>query len=156
MIEKIRKESLSGSIAETVANPYLNAVIQESMRLYPPAWVSDRVALEDDAFGEYTFPAGTIIALFYFGLHRSSRHWEDPLDFKPERFLSGKERSKVFFPFGSGPRLCIGNNFAMAEMALFLKSFASRFNVLPTSSHPVMRPLVTLRPKGVLLGIDQR
>lgn len=154
--ERLREESSSLSIEEAVGNSYLNAVVQESMRLYPPAWVSDRVALEDDAYGEFTFPAGTIIALFYFGLHRSPRHWEDPLAFRPERFLSGKERSKVFFPFGSGPRLCIGNNFAMAEMALFLKSFASHFNVAPTSSRPLMRPLVTLRPKGVILGIDRR
>lgn len=155
VLQRLREETTSKSIEETVANPYINAVLQESMRLYPPAWVSDRVALEDDAYGDFTFPAGTIIALFYFGLHRSAKHWEDPLAFRPERFLSGKERSKVFFPFGSGPRLCIGNNFAMAEMALFLKSFAGSFNLTPTASQPQMRALVTLRPNGVLLGIQR-
>ncbi len=156
VLQRLREETSSNSIEETVANPYLNAVLQESMRLYPPAWISDRVALEDDAYGEYTFPAGTIVGLFYFGLHRSSKHWEYPQAFRPERFLSAKEGNKVFFPFGSGPRLCIGNNFAMAEMALFVKSFVESFNLAPTASQPVMKALVTLRPVGVMLGIERR
>ncbi len=153
----LREETAGLSLSETVTNARLTSVINESMRLYPPAWVSDRVSLEDDAFDEYTFPKGTILALFYFGLHRSPMYWEDPLAFKPERFLTGeKEKTKIFFPFGSGPRLCIGNNFAMAEMALFLKSFVQQVELLPTSFVPKTRALVTLRPSGVLLHMGRR
>jgi len=153
----LREETARLSIAETVVHPRLSAVLHESMRLYPPAWVSDRVSLEDDAFGEFSFPGGTIIALFYFGLHRSAAYWNDPLSFKPERFLTGdKDKSKFFFPFGGGPRLCIGSNFAMAEMALFIKSFVQRYELSGTTSIPKMRALVTLRPEGVLLNISRR
>lgn len=145
------------SIEEVVNRPRLTAILSESMRLYPPAWVSDRVALEDDAFGEFTFPKGTILALFFFGLHRSPEYWEEPLKFSPERFLRGeKEKSKVFFPFGAGPRLCIGNNFAMAEMALFVKSFVHRFDFSTTVINPGMKAWVTLRPSGILLDVKKR
>lgn len=152
----VQDASIGLSIDDAVANPMLTAVIHESMRLYPPAWVSDRVALEDDSFNDFSYPAGTIIALFYFGLHRSAKHWDEPLAFHPDRFLKEKERGRVFFPFGGGPRLCIGNNFAMAEMALFLKSFARRFHLSPSAAVPKMRALVTLRPQGVLLGVSER
>lgn len=154
--ERIRTETKDLGISESVNHQRISAILNESMRLYPPAWVSDRVALEDDSFNGFTYPAGTIIALFYFGLHRSEKYWDQPLAFNPERFLQEKERAKVYFPFGGGPRLCIGNNFAMAEMALFLKAFVQRFELVPTSSVPTMRALVTLRPQGVLVGITKR
>ena len=153
------KQSTSGmGIQECVANDRLAAVINESMRLYPPAWISDRVALEDDIFKGFSFPKGTIIALFYYGLHRNERYWENALSFSPDRFLqsdSNKEKTKAFFPFGGGPRLCIGNNFAMAEMALFLKTFIHRFEIRITESIPKILPLVTLRPVGVVLEIER-
>jgi len=155
-LQNLRDATKDLAIGDTVVNQRVNAILNESMRLYPPAWVSDRVALEDDSFNGFTYPAGTIIALFYFGLHRSKKYWDDPLAFKPDRFLQEKERGKVYFPFGGGPRLCIGNNFAIAEMALFLKSFVHRFDITPTSSQPRMRALVTLRPQGVLLNVSKR
>lgn len=155
-IDSLRQETANLSIADTVGHPKLDAVINESMRLYPPAWVSDRVSLEDDSFNGFSYPGGTIIALFYFGLHRSAKYWEDPLLFKPERFLNEKERSRIFFPFGGGPRLCIGNNFAMAEMALFLKSFVHQFDVQATPVQPKIRALITLRPERVMLTINRR
>ncbi len=158
-LNKMRTETKDLSIADSVAHPRLAAIINESMRLYPPAWASDRVSLEDDSFGGFSFPKGTIIALFYFGLHRSATYWDEPLSFKPERFLNPeheKEKSKVFFPFGGGPRLCIGNNFAMSEMALFLQAFISKFDLKPTQAKPKMRPMITLRPEGVLLGVNNK
>lgn len=154
--ESLHDATAELSLTEAVTHPGLLAVINESMRLYPPAWVSDRVSLEADSFNGFSYPAGTIIALFYYGLHRSSKHWDDPLAFRPERFRVEKERSRFFFPFGSGPRLCIGNNFAMAEMALFLKTFAQRFDLKATSAVPRPRALVTLRPSGVLLDVLRR
>lgn len=158
-LNRMRTETKDLSIADSVANPHLAAVINESMRLYPPAWASDRVSLEDDSFGGFSFPKGTIIALFYFGLHRSATYWDEPLSFKPERFLNPeheKEKSKVFFPFGGGPRLCIGNNFAISEMALFIQAFISKFDLKPTQAKPKMRPMITLRPEGVLLGVNSK
>lgn len=155
----LHEETRNLSVTDTVAHARLSAVIQESMRLYPPAWVSDRVALEDDSFNGFSWPKGTIIALFYYGLHRSATYWEEPMKFKPERFLATdreKDKGKIFFPFGGGPRLCIGNNFAMAEMALFLKSFVGRFEITPTAASPKARALVTLRPEGVRLSVKRK
>ena len=145
------------SIEECVTNKQLAAVINESMRLYPPAYASDRVALEDDSFEEYTFAKGTLIVLYYYGLHRNEKHWPNATEFRPERFLNPeKETTKTFYPFGGGPRLCIGNNFAMAEIALFLQGFIQRFNLSFSGISPVMKPLLTLRPSGVLLNIERK
>ena len=156
---KLRLATGGLSTVECVKHDYLNAVISESMRLYPPAWISDRVALNDDAYRHYTFPKDTIVILFYYGLHRDSRHWEDPAAFKPSRFLAFrdlKEKPKAYYPFGAGPRLCIGNNFAMAEMTIFLQSMVHAFDILPTSVLPRVKPLVTLRPDQAILGIRRR
>ncbi len=158
-LEKLRQVTQENNIQQTVTNTRLTAVINESMRLYPPAWVSDRVSLEDDTFNGYSFPKGTIIALYYYGLHRSARYWKDPLAFNPGRFLTPDkdgEKGKVFFPFGGGPRLCIGNNFAMAEMALFVQAFIHNFDLHATAVTPRVRPLVTLRPEGVFLKVERR
>lgn len=154
-LKKLTSATQGLSLKETVMNEGLNSVIKESMRLYPPAWISDRIALEADRYHEYSFPKDTIVIIFYYGLHRDPKHWTDPEIFQPERFSRDqeKERSKVYFPFGAGPRLCIGNNFAMAEMAIFLQSFIQRFTVLPTGIEPKMNPLVTLKPEGMILDI---
>ncbi len=157
-LEKLREATSGLSVTETVLNSRLNAVINESMRLYPPAWASDRVALEDDSFNNFSYPAGTVIALYYYGLHRCERYWANPGLFMPERFLKGeeKEKGRIFFPFGGGPRLCIGNNFAMAEMMLFVQAFIHRFDLLPTPAIPRVKPLITLRPEGVMLRVERR
>ena len=146
------------TVEECVKHDYLNAVIYEAMRLYPPAWISDRIALEDDSYRNYSFPRETIVILFYYGLHRDKQYWENPHAFRPERFVNyrgQKERTKAYYPIGSGPRLCIGNNFAMAEMTVFLQAMVQRFDVLPTSVGPQLKPLVTLRPDQVILGIKK-
>jgi len=133
-------------------------VIKESMRLYPPAWISDRVALGDDAYKDFTFPKGSIIVVFYYGLHRDERYWKNAASFMPERFEKkniDKEKLKTYYPFGAGPRLCIGNNFAMAEMVIFLQAVIQRFTLKPGSVTPVVNPLVTLRPDRVVLEIEQ-
>ena len=154
-MEKLRSATQGLNIRECVSHPRLLAVIHESMRLYPPAWISDRVSLADDGFDHFTFPKDTIIILFYYGLHRHPRYWENPDSFIPDRFLKQeKDKPKTYFPFGGGPRLCIGNNFAMAEMALFLQETIQRFGIEPTGIAPVIRPLVTLRPDRVVLRIS--
>lgn len=155
----LRQATRNLAVDESVKHDYLNAVINESMRLYPPAWISDRIALHDDAYRQFSFPKDTIVILFYYGLHRDKKFWEDPAAFMPERFLKdkgAKDKQKAFYPFGAGPRLCIGNSFAMAEMTLFLQAMIRRFNILPTSIEPHVKPLVTLRPDHVILGIKTR
>jgi cytochrome P450 len=162
--EKAVQDKLGASIEETdiyesVQNEYLQAVINESMRLRPAAWMTDRVALTDDRFGDYSFPAGTIIMSFFYGLHRHPDHWKDAQLFNADRFIGEQGRVKkspAFFPFGAGPRMCIGNYFAMAEMSLVLYAFFSRFRISPTGLEPVMRPLMTLRPDKVSLNIERR
>jgi cytochrome P450 len=135
--------------------PQLVAVINESMRLYPPAWISDRVALSADSFNDFSFPKDTILVLFYYGLHRNEAYWEKADAFKPARFFKQeKDKPKAFYPFGAGPRLCIGNNFAMAEMALFLQGMIHRFDIFPGDVTPAIKPLVTLRPDQVPLAIS--
>jgi cytochrome P450 len=172
--KRIRQVTESLNINESVTNDELNSVIKESMRLYPPAWISDRVALEDDKYGDFFIPKGTVIALFYYGLHRNEHLWNDSLAFTPSRFSQSslrqgqadireaqasslsKDIKKIYYPFGAGPRLCIGNNFAMAEMAIFLQSFLKQFTVKPTGIEPVVRPLVTLRPDRVILKVEKK
>lgn len=157
-LDKLKKETADISIEQCVRHDRLNAVINETMRLYPPAWISDRIALEDDAYQHYTYPKGSIILMFYYGLHRDPKYWNDPNAFAPDRFLKqnmDKDKQKAYYPFGAGPRLCIGNNFAMAEMAIFINSIIHRFNIEPSGITPVINPLVTLRPDKVILKIER-
>lgn len=160
--EKEVMEKLSVSIEQTalydsVKNVYLQAVINESMRLRPAAWATDRVALTDDRFGDYSFPKGTIILPFFYGAHRNKDHWKDANVFLPERFIDDEGKIKkhpAFFPFGAGPRMCIGNHFAMAEMSLFVHLFFAKFRIRPTAQEPVMNALMTLNPDRVVLGVE--
>lgn len=154
----LRSSTSNLDLQSTVTNDFINSVLSESMRLYPPAYISDRVSIGDDSYGGYTFPANTIIILFYYGLHRDPAHWSDPDTFDPDRFANGKwkERSRVFLPFGAGPRLCIGNNFAIAEMAIFLKAFIQSFDIHPENPAPAIKALVTLKPDQVVLRVSRR
>jgi cytochrome P450 len=147
------------NIYESPKDEYINAVISEGMRLYPAAWMTERVAISDDRFKEFSFPKGTIIIPFFYGLHRNKVYWKDESAFDPERFIfsdpSGSKKVKNFFPFGAGPRMCIGNNFAMAEMAFMLHGFFKSFEVLPTGEIPGMWALITLRPRKLFLNIKK-
>ncbi len=157
-LEKLKQETNDVSLEQCVRHDRLTAVINETMRLYPPAWISDRIALQDDAYLNYTYPKGSIVLMFYFGLHRDPKYWSNPESFIPDRFLKqnvDKEKQKAFYPFGAGPRLCIGNNFAMAEMAIFVQSIIHNFEILPTDVTPIINPLVTLRPDKVMLKIKR-
>ena len=155
-LKKLRESTSNLGIEESVMHHGLNAVIKEAMRLFPPAWISDRVALHDDSYENFTFPRNTIVILFYYGLHRDENFWKDAAAFRPERFMNdvgGKDKPKAYYPFGAGPRLCIGNNFAMAEMTLFLQAVVQMFDFVPGGIEPNLKPLVTLRPDRVILGV---
>jgi cytochrome P450 len=147
------------NIYESPKNEYINAVISEGMRLFPAAWMTDRVSLSDDQFNGFSFPRGTIIIPFFYGLHRNKKYWTNESEFNPDRFIiSDPEKTKKvknFFPFGTGPRMCIGNNFAMAEMAFVLHEFLHRFELSLSDKIPGMWPLITLRPRNLILNIKR-
>lgn len=141
--------------------PYLTQVIEESLRLYPSAWITDRVAMEKDQTATYDIQKGTVVGLFIYGLHRNPAYWEKPAEFRPERMAPAAKKARhsmAFLPFGGGPRLCIGNHFAMLEMQLLLVEVLSRFDFqLPTQADQVgVKPLITLHmDREVILGIKE-
>jgi cytochrome P450 len=155
VLQKLTASLAGTSMHDVLTNEYLKATIHEGMRLYPAAWMTERVALEDDQSGEYTFPKGTIIISFLFGLHRDEHLWKNALAFTPQRFIDdpGAARSKHFYPFGAGPRMCIGNNYAMVEMSFFLFSLFKQFHLQPTGLVPEMKARITLKPDKVILNI---
>ncbi len=126
--------------------------VQETMRLYPPAWLVDRVALADDEFQGLPIPKGTLFSLYFQGLHHDAKYWEVPEEFRPARFAPGQPQpmqANAYVPFGGGPRLCIGMQFALTEMQLVTLELLRQFDVewVPGQPEVLMQPLVTLRPK---------
>ncbi|MGV1004311.1 MAG: cytochrome P450 [Candidatus Nanopelagicales bacterium] len=131
---------------------YTRAVIDEALRLYPPAWLITRNALGPDTLGAVEIPAGALIILSPWLLHRHPDKWTDPERFVPGRFLTGEADRTAFIPFGAGPRQCIGRDFAYVESVLLLATLAARFSVAypPGRGIPDFEPLVTVRPRGGL------
>ena len=130
---------------------YVEMVLAESMRLYPPAWAMGRQARKDFTLGPYHLPAGTTILMSQFITHRDSRHFSEPLRFMPERFApAGKATFPKFsyFPFGAGFRQCIGESFAWTESVLALATIRQKWKLRLVPGHPVRpQPLITLRSK---------
>ena len=140
---------------------YAEAVIAESMRLYPPAWAMGRQAKEDFSLGEYRLPAGTTVLISQFVTHRDARHFSEPEKFVPERFLANGRSSFpkfAYFPFGAGARQCIGEAYAWMECVLVLTTMAQkgRFRLAPGQK---IEPeaLITLRSKfGMRMQLERR
>ncbi|MCA8829357.1 cytochrome P450 [Hymenobacter pini] len=134
--------------------PYSQQVIQETMRLYPPAWILDRVALEDDEFRGLPIAKGTLFSIYIHGLHHHPQLWPEAEAFRPGRFAPDAEPpipSYAYLPFGGGPRLCVGNNFALTEIQLVLLEAVRFFQFhLTSATVPGTDPLITLRPKAPL------
>jgi len=130
--------------------PFTAAVFSEALRLYPPAWLITRKALGEDELNGYKIPAGALIVISPYVIHRHPQYWEDAEEFLPQRFTGGRERSIprfAYIPFGGGPRLCIGNNFAMIEGVLILAGITQRYRLkLAVEGAVQADPLVTLRP----------
>ena len=130
---------------------YTKMVIEESMRLLPPAWTMSREAIADDEIDGYRIPSGSTVVLSQFITQRHPDFWEDPEKFEPERFTPERVHQRhrfAYFPFGGGPRFCIGSNFAMLEAQLVLATIAQRYELDLVRGHPVQpEPLITLRPK---------
>ena len=136
---------------------YTKQCIEESMRLYPPAWITDRVALQDEQVGDFYFQKGTMIGVSIYEMHRYEAYWKNPQQYQPERFSEAnkKEISPYYMPFGAGPRLCIGNNFAMFEMQLVVNAILSRYTMEAKTLSIEVNPLITLKPVGVELKFSK-
>lgn len=136
--------------------PYIGQIVRETLRLYPPAVGTFlRQAIEDVEIGGWRVPKGSLVAIMSFVIQRDPRWYPDSLTFDPERF--NDERSKAiprgaYIPFGTGPRVCIGSNFAMMEMTLIMAILVQRFTLspLPEANAPGLKMTVALHPKGGL------
>jgi cytochrome P450 len=140
---------------------YTSRVLKESLRMYPPAYGVVREALQDCELGGYTIPKGATLAMFQWVVHRDPRFFESPDEFRPERWDDDFVRNLprcAYFPFGAGPRLCIGEGFATTEVTLLLAAIASRFHMRLVPDHPVLlSPSLTLRPrKGIKVVVERR
>ncbi len=140
---------------------YVEMVLAESMRLYPPAWAMGRYACADFQLGEYFLPAKTTVLMSQFIMHRDARYFPDPLRFDPERFTpeAKSRRSKfTYFPFGAGPRQCIGESFAWMEGILLLATISQKWKLSLVPGQKIEpEPLITLRPKyGMKMLVEAR
>jgi cytochrome P450 len=119
------------------------------LRIYPPAWILSREALHEDMIGGLKIKKGTQLYISIHGMHSHPKHWEEPGKFKPERFNGGKLPKFTYFPFGGGPRLCIGAELARMEILLSLYKILFTFS-FSLVQEVVPEPLITLRPKNGL------
>jgi cytochrome P450 len=136
---------------------YTEKVALEGMRLYPPVHIIGREALRTCSIGGYRVPRGRTVIMSQWLLHRDPRFFDEPEKFRPERWTEEFQRQLpkfAYFPFGGGPRLCIGNTFAMMELVLVLASIARRFRFTLVPGHEVVPwPTFTLRPKNGILAV---
>ncbi|HZD11106.1 MAG TPA: cytochrome P450, partial [Candidatus Binatia bacterium] len=138
-----------------------NLVIQETLRLYPPAWIIGRQSVEADNIAGYTIPPHTGVLISPYIIHRHTGYWRNPEGFDPWRFTEERSQDRpryAFLPFGGGPRLCIGNNFALTEAALVVATIAQRYDLdLAPDRHAEVEAAFTLRPKnGVWMTLHER
>jgi cytochrome P450 len=145
------------TVADLYKMPYLEMVLKESMRLYPPAWLIGRRPIEPVEIGGYTIPPTASIAISTHTLHRTAAYFSEPDRFNPERFAQEPTRYS-YIPFGGGPHVCIGQSFAAMESALILATILPRFHFELLADQVIEpEPLITLRPKnGIQVRITER
>ena len=141
---------------------YTEAVLAESMRLYPPAWAIGRLALDDHRFGGYEIPKGALVLVSPYVTQRDRRFWDNAEEFIPERWESQSVKEagqkNIYFPFGGGVRRCIGEGFAWTEGILLLAALARRWKLVLVPEQKLgLQPLITLRPKyGMRMRLKRR
>ena len=155
-VDKIRQEfdSVSGEnplrYSDVPKFEFTTQVIMEALRLYPPFWMVDRMALTDDRAGDVDIPRGSTVVVFIYGAHHSPLYWESPENFDQERFSKAKEKLRTPFahlPFGAGPRGCIGGNYAMLQMLMILSVLLRKYDFCLVPGQAIeARPMVILRP----------
>ena len=149
------------SLADADKLVYTTAVIKETMRLYPPVWLFARNALGDDRIAGFPIDKGSTVWMSAYVVHRHPDLWDRPDEFEPERFLDDNASTQhrfAYFPFGGGPRQCIGLHFAMLEMQIIVAILARKFRFVLDEDHPMdLQPRVTLRPRfGLQMSLEQR
>jgi cytochrome P450 len=126
-------------------------VIQEALRLYPPFWMIDRVAVADDRVGDVAIPRGSMVIVYVYGAHHAPLYWQNPENFDTERFTKANEKLHTpftYLPFGAGPRGCIGGNYAMLQILMILSVLLRKYDLhLAPGQIIEARPMVILRPK---------
>lgn len=137
---------------------YTKQCIEEAMRLYPPLFVLDRISINDDIVGEQVYKKGTVWLMSFFELHRHTDFWKNPNHYNPDRFDPKNKRdfSDYYFPFGAGPRMCIGNNFAMFEMTMTIAEIIKKYIVITQVKDVEINPLLSLKPQEVVLEFIPR
>ena len=165
LVEELRRV-LGGRVPTPADLPqlvYTDTVLRESMRLYPPVWVIGRRALAPFRLGEYELPADTNVLISQLIMHKDARYFPEPERFDPDRWSVGDPRGAslprfAYFPFGGGPRVCIGAGFAMMEAVLLLATIAQHFRIQIAPEQKVkMQPSVTLRPRnGIPVTLKRR
>jgi cytochrome P450 len=156
-LERMRQEfdSVLGdaplSHADVPKFEFTTQVIQEGLRLYPPFWMIDREAVADDRVGDIEIPRGSTVIVYVYGAHHAPNYWESPESFAPERFIKGSEKQRTpftYLPFGGGPRVCIGNQYAMLQILMILSDVLRRYDFQLVPGQTIeARPMVILRPK---------
>jgi len=161
--DKIHEESinLGGNDANLMTrvskSTLCQQVLEESMRLYPPAYFIDRVNVEADSFNGMAFEPGCNLLFSIYEIHRHPDLWDQPEVFKPQRFKdSARPFSAQYFPFGAGPRKCIGNNFAMFEMIIAVTELVKNYKIYPEFKTIEITPLITLKPRNAFLRFESR
>ncbi len=157
-LRQVVTQSLHGqppSTAEVETIPYIRMVLDESLRLYPPAWMIGRRALGPDRLGSFDVAPGTVIAICAYTLHRHPAFWDEPEAFDPQRFSDKPTRpihKYAYIPFGAGPRQCIGNNFGLLEASLIIACVAQEFELRLAPGIEIQpQPLFVLRPNRDLM-----
>ncbi len=153
-----RKPPTLGDLAEM---PYNRMVIEESLRLFPPAWLITRTASVDNIVDGVTIPAGSIVFLSQYVTHRDPDLWDNPEGFDPERFALERTEGRpdfAYFPFGGGPHKCIGHQFALMEAQIVLATIAQRYRLELLPGYPVVpQPTITLRPsEGIWMRLIKK
>jgi cytochrome P450 len=130
---------------------FTTRVIQEALRLYPPFWMVDRMAVADDSAGDVVIPRGSMVIVYVYGAHHAPRYWQNPETFDTERFSKANEKQRTpgtYLPFGAGPRGCIGGNYAMLQILMILSVLLRKYDFQLVPDQVIeARPMVILRPK---------
>jgi cytochrome P450 len=156
-LERVRQEfdSVLGEAllgyADVAKFEFTTQVINEGLRLYPPFWMIDRMAVADDRVGDLAIPRGSTVIVHVYGAHHAPRYWQNPENFDTERFTKANDKLRrpfTFLPFGGGPRGCIGGNYAMLQILMILSDLLRKYDFQLTPGQTIeARPMVILRPK---------
>lgn len=149
------------TLADLPALPYADRVVTETLRLYSTVWLIGREAIEPCTIGGHRVPVGWTVYMSQWIVHRDPRWFDDPLAYRPDRWADSLARRiprYAYFPFGGGPRICIGNNFSLMETTLLLATIAGKFRLrLAPDAHVVPLPTMTLRPEfGLKMILERR